>query len=550
MSSRPEFYAVLGLTVGAAPDDVKRAYRALARQLHPDANPGDPHASERFSMLHEAYHVLSTPDLRAAYDQALRAQHPEPGTVPPSSGPGGAPAGGWGPRAPAVARGGPTRPQFQQPGEPALSLRCVSGLAALAPSRERRVFYVLSDVRVAAPIYAATRVPVALALVIDCGRAMRGPRLDTIRSAVRGLLSRLGPDDRVVLVGFDDRAEVLADGAPGEVRGALDQPLDRLSGQGTADMAGGLSAAIERLAARAGRQRVSGLLVVTQRRAEEEARCFQLALRARESGMALTALGIGTEWNRDLLDQLAVITGGTADYLDRPEHLDTIAADWVTGLRARVAGDLRLSFEPAPGVATARATRIAPAIAELFTQPIATGSWSAQDAAAQVHLGMVADHTGHDGPTVVWQLMLYPGTLALRNGFVRLGRLVADYDVPGAMSTAPERIELDVSVPPAAAGTEHALVPPVRSALELITAHRLQVQADALKAAGRTEEAAIRLSTSALRLRGADRHDLATATQRAADALAGGSEGVLADLLRIRYDTMHLGYAGRRRYFG
>jgi hypothetical protein len=553
VSSRPEFYAVLGLMMGAAPDDVKRAYRTLARQFHPDANPGDPHAGERFSMLHEAYHVLSTPELRAAYDQTLRALHPELGIVPPASGPGGAPAGGWSTPAPAVARGGPTRPQSQPPDEPALTLHCVPGLAALAPSSERRVFYVLSDVRVAAPpIHAAARVPAALALVIDCGSSMRGARLDAIRSAVGGLLTRLGPDDRVIVVGFDDRAEALADGAPGEVRGALDQPLDHLAGQGAADMAAGLSVALERLAARVGRQRVSGLLVVTWGRVEEDERCLRLARRARETGVALTALGMGTEWNRDLLDQLAVISGGAADYLDRPDNLGAIAADWVTGLRASVARDLRLSFEPAPGVATARATRIAPAIAELFTQPIAAGDGAPQDAAAQVNLGMVADHTGHDGPTVIWQLMLYPGMLALRDGSVRLGRLVADYDAPGSATASPERIKLDVTVPPASAGAELSLVPPVRSALELITAYRLQVQADALICAGRTDEAAIRLSTSALRLRGAGRHDLAMATQRAADALAsgGGTESVLADVLRIRYDTKHLGYGGRRHHFG
>lgn len=63
-----DYYKILGLEKNAAGKDIKKAYRKLARQLHPDINPGDPKAEERFKDLNEAYEVLSDPGKREKYD--------------------------------------------------------------------------------------------------------------------------------------------------------------------------------------------------------------------------------------------------------------------------------------------------------------------------------------------------------------------------------------------------------------------------------------------------------------------------------------------------
>jgi molecular chaperone DnaJ len=69
MASKRDYYEVLGAAKGAGDAEIKKSYRQMAKKYHPDANPGDKAAEERFKEINEAYSVLSDPQKRAAYDQ-------------------------------------------------------------------------------------------------------------------------------------------------------------------------------------------------------------------------------------------------------------------------------------------------------------------------------------------------------------------------------------------------------------------------------------------------------------------------------------------------
>src|SRR5688572_22335675 len=92
--AKQDYYEVLGVKRDAKPEEIKKAYRRLARKYHPDVNPGDKSAEERFKLTSEAHDVLSDPKKRSVYDRfgqysdnladaASRGAGPSTGRTPP-----------------------------------------------------------------------------------------------------------------------------------------------------------------------------------------------------------------------------------------------------------------------------------------------------------------------------------------------------------------------------------------------------------------------------------------------------------------------------------
>ena len=75
MSQKRDPYDILGVSRNATDAEIKKAYRKLARQYHPDANPNNKGVEEKFKEVSEAYSILSDPQERAAYDRFSGCDH-------------------------------------------------------------------------------------------------------------------------------------------------------------------------------------------------------------------------------------------------------------------------------------------------------------------------------------------------------------------------------------------------------------------------------------------------------------------------------------------
>jgi curved DNA-binding protein CbpA len=84
-----DLYQLLGLTKEASEEDIQRAHRKLVREYHPDANPEDPRAEERFKAVQQAYEVLSDDNKRREYDKRFHTSSTEASGRPRAGGAGG-----------------------------------------------------------------------------------------------------------------------------------------------------------------------------------------------------------------------------------------------------------------------------------------------------------------------------------------------------------------------------------------------------------------------------------------------------------------------------
>ncbi len=135
MPSKHDYYETLHVSKGAAQDEIKKSYRRLARKYHPDVNPGDKSAEERFKDVQEAYDVLSDAKKRQVYDQYGFYSD----NIPP-----GGPGAGRGPQ-PDMNFDSFDFSDYFQGGGPAGGRRTSAGGAGPAPAADSGIFFRISS---------------------------------------------------------------------------------------------------------------------------------------------------------------------------------------------------------------------------------------------------------------------------------------------------------------------------------------------------------------------------------------------------------------------
>jgi Ca-activated chloride channel family protein len=164
--------------------------------------------------------------------------------------------------------------------------------------------------------------PLNLCLLIDRSGSMDGQALETVKQAAIAILEKLKPSDRLSIVVFDHRADVIVPNQLAESLNRIKNRIQQLAAGGGTDIDSGLKMAIKEIAV--GKQStVSQIFLLTDGENEhgDNHRCIKLAQLASEYNITINTLGFGANWNQDVLETIADSGGGALAYIEQPEQV-------------------------------------------------------------------------------------------------------------------------------------------------------------------------------------------------------------------------------------
>jgi len=445
MMTDVDYYGLLGVSPWATEEEIKSAYRTLARRYHPDtAETG--HMTQMFRDIHEAYVILADPEQRKAYNRSRM----EKGL----SGNGG----------------GEFRLEILQ------SHKCLLSVD------EPQKFYVILDVLPGTGVTAGT-LPLNLCLVIDRSTSMKGMRLQKVKEAAREIIDRLDERDVLSLVTFSDRAQAIIPSQDGINRIKAKGAVGSIQANGGTEIYHGLAEGIRQINQCLSNKYINHIILLTdgQTYGDEEL-CVDLAQKAHARSIAISAVGIGSDWNDQLLDEIADRSGGSSHYLQRPGEIPAFFQEKVQQLSDVFAQSARLTVRMGEEVSLCDVFKISPALGQLSSSN------------AHFDLGPIGVKLGQG---VLLEMLVPPKSV----GEHRLSRFSATASLPPVRGGSEWSIERDIIMPfvkelPKPQQAPHRII----SVLDNINIFRMQQKVLNDIENGQVSEVTQRLETIATRL--------------------------------------------------
>ena len=475
------YYELLGIPFDATADEIRNAYRELARRFHPDTNSA-PEAAEHFIEIQKAYETLTETERRKFYNTTLPVSI---STLP-------------------------------------LSIHILHSRSFIQKMDEPQIHYAL--IRIAPPgvDLSGTRTPINLCLVIDCSTSMQGVLLDTVKTTASELIRQLKENDIISIVAFSDRAEVIIPSAPNQDPNILQSSIRMLKASGGTEIYQGLETGYREVLRYRSKKHANHIVLITDGRTYgDEEQCLQLADQAASENIGISGLGIGGKWNDGFLDQLATKTGGSSMYVSNIQDVNTFLKQKVANLGLSFAEHLEYENKIDDGVELRYAFRLQPDISPIeISNPIRFGS------------------VPRNSPVeIILDFLIEPKAVTQEKISLSLGRIF--FDIPSRINPFAS-IRLDLQCPVKQGKDPLPTPQAIIQAMAALTLYRIQDRARQDVELGNYDDATRRLQNLATHLLSQGEKDLANTVIKEASRIQYQHAFSEDGEKRIKYGTRAL----------
>ena len=417
-------------------------------------------------------------------------------------------------------------PEFDEEAEEPLSLDFVPAFQAFPSMQEEQLVYILMLLRTAQHSRNSGRTPLNVCLVLDQSSSMRGDKLYAIKAAARNVVDQMTVADYFSLISFNDRATTVVSCQRVSSRESIKQLIDSIEGKGGTELANGLYAGISEMRPATQFTPLNYILLLTDGQTYGDAdRCVQLGQEAARYKIVIHPMGVGNDWNEDLLETVAARSGGRSEYIESADQIVRIFMQKINQLRGTLTQTSALRFEPTGGAKLKQVYRLSPNIAELGIQPT-------PDGALEGNLGPLGKGAEY---SFLLEVVVPPHPV----GNQQIGNFSLTFSPAGA-SGAAKQIELPLGLNFAESTKGIAIDPEVRSMIEKVSAFKLQARAWQDIADGDVVSGTKRLAAVSTRLLSLGMVDLAQEVQQEVRNLEQRGTASSAGKKRIKYGTRGL----------
>jgi len=256
----------------------------------------------------------------------------------------------------AIPSTGSAPTQFSAPGGGPVTFTGTLDRTAVRKGSDGRVRLELVIAAQPQPGEHAQRVPTDLMVILDRSGSMAGEKLEQARAAVRALIAQLGPEDRFGFVTYsnDARLEIPLTAAGDRERGLWLSVLNTVSADGGTNMSSGLDLGLDTVERGRGAGRVARVILLSDGLANQgdssHDGLIRRATRAARGEYALTTIGVGADFNEELMTALADAGTGNYYYVKAGDDLSEVFAREFDAARTTVARGLAVQIEPGSGI--------------------------------------------------------------------------------------------------------------------------------------------------------------------------------------------------------